>query len=202
MAQKKSPWNYNDYQPSMSRLLEKHTEQEIKREYVRLQKIAAKRIEEMGQTEFAETKTYQRNKDRFKPLEELESGELAKALADVHAFTEMQRSTVAGMQKERRDKLKTLKEHGYTFVNKGNFNEFTSFLEERTVKVKGKLYGSDDVAKMWKTTRRKGMTTEQIRKHFDWYVENSKLVNKSKLDSERINPWALRAEERRRSRKR
>ena len=75
----------------------------MKREYTKMRDVAQKRIKRMGESEFADTKTYEENKEGFRKIKDIDPRDFAKAFSELSKFVAKKTSTVTG-QKERRDK--------------------------------------------------------------------------------------------------
>lgn len=119
----------NEFFPEI--LFSKYTDSELRKEYSRLRSIARKRLERMGKSEFADTKTYLKNRNRFKQVKDIKNKtELSKMLADVYDFVSSKRSRITGLKEIRRESVETLHSHGYNFVTKENWKVFTDFMDD------------------------------------------------------------------------
>lgn len=122
-------WDKDEYVPVAQVALKKHTERELRQEYTRLRDIAQKRLARIGQSEFAESMTYKNFVGQFKTTRSIKDvGELTVRLAALAGFVETG-TTVTSMKKQRAESLKTLHEHGYTYVTKENFVRFGQFMQ-------------------------------------------------------------------------
>lgn len=111
--------------------LHQWAERDLRKEYSRLRSIARKRLERFKGTEWTQTAIYKRNKNRYKPLSQIKSrSELERLTADVALFVTAKTSTVSGLKAQRERTVKTMQEHGYTFVSAVNIRDIWEWLEE------------------------------------------------------------------------
>lgn len=186
-ARKKATLKYdkNLYTPTGAKEL---TDKELRQEYSRLRSIARKRLERFEGTEWTTSQIYQYNKEGFKPLKEIKSDrELRYLLSDVARFITAERGSVSGLEKERRQAVKTLNERGYTFVNKKNFRKFAEFMEYVRTANLNRIFDSKRVADFYEATERDNRSEEEMRNAFKAWSKNqrkkNKIQNKSKKDS-------------------
>lgn len=107
------------------------TPENIKSEYTRLRKIAQERLREMSKSPIGrESYTFKRNQGRFRPASELTTGQMKVMLSEVARMITARRGTLAGIKKARRQAIKTLHEHGYTFVDESNFSDVGEFFRQ------------------------------------------------------------------------
>lgn len=107
------------------------TPENIRTEYQRLRKIAQGRLAAMAKSEIGrQSRTYQTNKNRFKPVTELSLGQTKIMLAEVSRMIQAKTGTLSGIKAARSQAIKTLQKHGYTFVNEKNYWEFGEFMRE------------------------------------------------------------------------
>lgn len=169
----------------------KITEKELRTEYSRLRSIARKRLERFEGTEWTTTQIYKYNKQGFKPLKDIKSdSELRYLLADVARFITSDRSSVSGLEKERKRAIQTFQEHGYDFVTKKNFRQFTDFMEYVRTANLNRIYDSKRVAEFYEANERKKFTNEELRDAFKQWTKKqnkkNKIQNKNKKDSSKF----------------
>lgn len=161
-------WSQEQYIPVASIMLRKHTEKELREEYTRLRDIAQKRLKRIGQSEFAESQTYKNFAGVFKTTRSIkDKDQLAMALADVASFvgTEM---TLSKMKKQRSESLKTLKEHGYNFVNEKNYVKFGRFMQTYKNANLDKIYDSARAVAIFQARpERKNISPSRLKELFE-----------------------------------
>lgn len=166
------------YTPAGITTLHPDLEASARREYQRLRRVAEKRLNRMGASEFSDTDVYRRNVGKFRPLSQLKSNrELGGLLYEVRAFLDARRSSVSGQRGIIRDTLQTLHEHGYTFVNKSNLKAFGEFMEAARAAAGGTLFASDRVAEMYDAAERKGIDPVELMKNFDFWRAHVETLN-------------------------
>lgn len=101
----------------------------MKREYTKMRDVAQKRIKRMGESEFADTKTYEENKEGFRKIKDIDPRDFAKAFSELSKFVAKKTSTVTG-QRERRDKTIKAWNKQNIKLNKENYNRTMKIMEE------------------------------------------------------------------------
>ena len=126
MAKKRKLLTFDSYLPSE---LSKRDPRELRKEYTRLRDIAQKRLKTIGASEFKTSTAYQLNVNKYKKLRNMQSEkELISKLSDLSKFVSARSSKVTGQREIIKDRLNTLHESGYFFVNKENLKEFGTFM--------------------------------------------------------------------------
>lgn len=176
------------YVPSVAIMSRYMTEKQMISEYSRLRSIARKRLERFEGTEWVDTQQYRMNVGRYKPVKEIKNKtELVNLLSDVSRFVRAKTGSVSGLRAQRAQSLKTLHEHGYTFVNKKNYSMFVQFMEAWRVWDINRLYDSERVADLYHEARRKAISSVELREDFEfWLAENNleKLQAMKKIRSD------------------
>lgn len=153
---------------------------EARAEYSRLRSAAVKRLERLSRTEGAQYSAYQMyGKDGFAPLpKNATPAEVGRALADVHHFLEMKTSSISQIRESQRQALKTLRDRGYSFVNKSNIKEFGEFMEAaRQAKVvSANRGGSPVIVELYETVKRLQLPPEEVKRNFSaWLAKRGEL---------------------------
>lgn len=125
---------------------------EVRREYTRQRDIASKRLARLSNSEFADSEFTNKYQQGFPKLSDIGGNkrELAHALADVNRFLNSKGSTIKGQTKMRDERIATLHAHGYDFVTKENYKEFTQLMSRASEMGLSKAFGSDTVAELVK----------------------------------------------------
>lgn len=153
---------------------------EARAEYSRLRSAAVKRLERLSRTEGVRYSAYQMyGKEGFAPLpKNATPAEVGRALADVHHFLEMKTSSISQIRESQRRALRTLREHGYAFVNKSNIREFGEFMEAaRQAKVaSSNRGGSPIIVELYETVKRLQIPPEEVQRNFvAWLAKRGEL---------------------------
>lgn len=188
---------------------------EIRKEYSRLRDIAQKRLARMASTKWADTQTFKQNYGFYPKLKDMKTGDgdrvssdLAYKLAALARFVNSETSTITGNERIEKRNLETLHEHGYDFVNKGNYIEFGKFMEEYRQQRQDRLYDSGDAAETFAQTERMGLDPAKVAADFEFWLENYRELQemrpskgKSAGDARRIKERIKRKQNRRKRKK-
>lgn len=159
-------------------------ESDVRTEYSRLRDIAIKRLDRLGNSEFLDKSIADRRKQDFPKASSLDKRELTRALSDLGGFINSSLSTVTG-QKNKRDKfIETMREKGYTFLNKNNYKTFTNFMERMRPYINAQIIGSPDVLDIaqeeLEEDEDKEITNSELENVFQQYEERAKEIAKIK----------------------
>ena len=157
----KFQWSISTYFPdSLQAIAAKPGgERALRREYTRLRDVARKRIQRMGETEFARTKFYKKWRDELPKLKELKNAsEISHALSDVARFLTSAIGSIPGMEEYRRREVVSLNESGFKFITEANFFDFTDFMD----------WLEDEGGKDFYPSRTMGAIQEGLEKGADW----------------------------------
>lgn len=120
-------FSYYDYNEDILRLKSDET---IKREYIKLRRIAVKRLQRLAESGFTQSSLF-RYYNNIKVLPTYSSIKNKKSavhyLSDVMRFLSKPTSTVRGIKEYRREKISQMRSHGYD-VNEQNFDAFVSYM--------------------------------------------------------------------------
>lgn len=159
------------YMPGGISILKKATFQDAKKEYARLRRIALKRLKRFEGTRYEKGMVYQRNINAFPIPSSIKSeSEVGSRLSHLRNFLESRQSSLRGLAAIEREKLETLHEHGYTFVNKKNLEQFGNFMEAIRMKAGGKLYSSDAVAELFGDAIEQKVAPEKLLESFNRFL--------------------------------
>lgn len=148
-------------------ILKAATEEEARKEYQRLRRVAIKRLKRLEGTEYDEF--YQKNKDRFRPSGDLETlSQLGSELSNVYRYLNAKGSSLQGKRAIDRKKLKTLHEHGYN-ISKAELKDFGDFMNAYLDQVNGFTLGSDRVAEVYEAGTAKNIPPDELLKDFDFW---------------------------------
>ena len=150
---------------------EKHSISEYRKEYQRLQRVAAKRLrafEKAGRTESA---IYKYAKEYIKPVSTLSDRDLSYALADVYKFLTDPRGTVSGLKAYEKQSVETLRENwGFTSINVSNIQQFGEYMERMREKGLDKALGSARVAELFAEAAARKIPIEEIERDFEYWA--------------------------------
>lgn len=157
------------------------TPENVRQEYERLRAIAEKRLETMSKERVGrESDVYKMNIGKYRPASELSPGEQKLALYDVARFVGAKRGSLTGIKRARRESVKTLQEHGYTFITARNLRSFGEFMENWRAS-ENRSYGSVIAADAYEAAVNMGHRPEEVsRLFYDFQEEQRKAKRKSK----------------------
>lgn len=162
----------SDYVPAK---LAAQDEKTLRKEYSRLRDIAQKRLKRMDESGWDWTEEYKQNRYAFAKTSMLkEKRDLQYKLSQVARFLTSSRGSVSGLKESTQSAIDTLHQHGYDFVNMGNFKEFADFMEWARSLVIGRMYDSDRIAEKWGDLRGK-FSRERVHKMFIEYEEKKNI---------------------------
>lgn len=123
-------YNFSFYEWSVD-VLRTMSEDALRKNYVRLRKVAQKRLGNLGADELTrKSEYYKRWSHGFAAATELKGKtSLVYKLSDVMRFLSAKSSTVRGQKTIRRHKIATLQAHGFN-VNDENFDDFISMVQD------------------------------------------------------------------------
>lgn len=158
-----------DYFPEVARA--NMSKAEARAEYARLRKIANRRLEALARN-FPQSEIVKRYKGGFSALPRQEKGaRVYKKLYEVARYLNTQLGSVSGQREARNKAIETLREHGYTFVNKRNFDEFGRFM--KTVKTHSlyRSYNSEEFVELYERAKKSKADPQKVAKAFEKYIE-------------------------------
>lgn len=156
--------------------LSRFTDFDIETEYTRLRKAALGRLKTIGKSEFKDSDVYIQNKDRYnltaKQIIRAGGESLLKyRLASIYRFLSKQTSSVTGLREQSQSMLKKLHEHGYSFVNADNLQEFGRFMETTRVSAEAMRYDSERVAELYDISKKDKVPVDILIKYFELFME-------------------------------
>lgn len=179
-ARARLSWDRDWYTPSnLKAMLDNGKEKEVRKEYTRLRDIAQKRIKRLKAAGYTNTDVYQKNYAHYPKLKDIKSkSELAQRLSDLSRFVASSRSTVSGIKDARSQSLKTLHEHGFTFVTQENYGDFAQFMESYRDQLLDMEYDSGDAAELFGVAVKHELDTEKVKQDFEFWMENLDIAMK------------------------
>lgn len=146
---------------------------EARAEYVRLAKAANKRIQRIRESEYSASAAAQRQ--MFGSVKALKTErQVYAALQQVARFTSQKTSSISGIKEVEKKQLETMREMGYTFLNKGNIHEFGEFMKQvrKHANVKNLQGVSDRIVNLFKEAKRKRIDTQTLAKDFQFWLDH------------------------------
>lgn len=161
----------------------------IRADYSAMRKQAMKRLKRFEGTEWENSAIYRFNKNRFKKLDSIKSAEeLAHLSVELKEFLENPAASVTGQKRIRRERIETLHERGFRFVNASNFNAFAQFMSRMRSLGLASIYDSEQSAEIWNTLHEEGAPPDDVAEAFKQFQENNAVngVRASGVSSDQI----------------
>lgn len=162
-------WDYDEYYPYR---LEQMDERALRKEYTRLRKIANKRLARLQASKYKDSELAKEYAGGFEILANV--ADLPRELTTLARFVASERSSISGLKRMENQTIRTLHQHGYTFVNAGNVGQFGAFMEEMRQAGLSKLYSSEFIATWWSE---KGASmrdnVDKLKQEFEKYVSKN-----------------------------
>lgn len=149
---------------------------EMRTEYGRLSRLANKRIEALGRSEFAAGKVYQRYKEGFDKLKNISNDAIRFELSEVARFLENKVNSVSGQKEIKKKAIERLHDRGFKFVNSKNYLQFTEWMDALVDKYKAIGYDSDQVLEMFGLADEIGVDPNEVKKNLDFFLKNKEKV--------------------------
>ena len=135
----------------------------VRQEYIRLRRVAQKRLARMKEAGFSGMQAYKWNVNAYERSSELSDADLRIRLSELADFIVSKGSTVTGIRQAQKQMINTLQQHGYEGINKSNIGDFGRFMEKYRASNLDKIYDSKRVAKMFSEAKRgKAVTGSKI----------------------------------------
>lgn len=170
---------------------------ELRKEYSRLREVANKRLQRMEGTRFEASQTYLKNAGKYTTIGQIEKealanarnlkpevaqkyvdSQIAKKTADLYKFLTAKTGSIRGMQKAENDLIESLRDKGFTWINKGNIQQFGEYMEYMRALHKGRQYDSERAAELFGTAVKKGINPEEISEDFEYWKEHDEELAK------------------------
>ena len=166
--------NYYGYTPSK---IARMGEKEIRRIYSEYRKIANKRAARMRAAGYGE---YESAKAHFPTTRSLSAGALREQFAEVNRYLRDYRTRLTDLRNYEKESIEQLHEHGYDFVTRENFKQFTDFMEWARARSgsNDRIFKSDRVAELFEQKERLNISANALQKNFDHYLENLDQIKK------------------------
>lgn len=161
------------------------TPTEAKAEFVRLARIANRRIKTIAASpDFGESAKASHTVFSAKGLKT--DRQIYAALQQVARFNAQKTSTLSGLRAAQAKQLETMRERGYTFLNKRNIKEFGDFWKEVKKHAEYKGYDSERIAKLFKEAKRKRIDAKDLAKDFQFWLDHEKELDTMKRSNSTI----------------
>ena len=159
--------------------------EEIKEQYKYFRRAAKYRLKKLGESEFADTQTYLKNVNAFKPLSKIESQrELEKRLYSVQKFLRSKASTIKGQEEMRQKAIESAQEKGLDWINESNIAAFGQYMDYLRTKYKGAQFDSERALRLFVASEKKEIDPLDVAKDFEYWKRNVSYIERvGKIES-------------------
>lgn len=159
---------------------------EMRSHYSYLRTVANKRLSKFAGTEFEDTKSYVKNKDRFVPLKQIKSErELRYKLYELNKFIRAESGSVTGLKRIRNKSIETAHEHGMTWLNKSNIKQFGEYMDFLRSKYGAKQFDSERAQELFGQSIKRKIDPMGIAEDFQFFMKHAdELAKMPKIKSD------------------
>lgn len=153
----------------------------VAREYSRLRREATQRLTRLGRSEFADSRAYTENKNRFVRLDQIDletkagQRKLARLTQEAARFVTARGSSASGLRAIRREAIDSLHDDEYKWVNTKNFKKFTEFMDDLRAEASDKLFYAKhprgEIPRAAKKER-----ARELKKLFEFWLKNGESL--------------------------
>ena len=168
------------------------TREQIRNEYNRITKEINKNLAEIEKKR-PDSIALERYRGYFEPIEEtdLNYNTMRRMLKQARQVYESGETSLDVIERGEALAIKTLKEEGYDFINRRNFNSFMRFLDDARARGLGSLYSSEQLLEMIHEAKKRGLSKREILKNMDrWAKQTAKRDKEGKI-VEQVKPKKL-----------
>lgn len=169
----------------IKKIMSRYTYEQLKEMYQKDRKTIQDRLYKMGKTEFAQSKTFRKYKNKMPKVRELKTKEdMAAAFYDADRLI---RSGFTTMERQRRQKalvLEGLHANNFDFVTEENYWDFYNFMEWYEDEKLKPVYGSptDEALQTYLDQVARGADPEVIKRIFEDWQANGGMTKGSFSD--------------------
>ena len=162
------------------------TPEEMRRHYRYLRTIANKRLSKFKGTEFEDSMSYTKNKDKFVPLSKIENErELRYKLYELNKFVRAESSSVTGLKRIRNRAIETAHERGMTWLNKSNIKQFGEYMDFLRSKYGAKQFDSERAQELFGQSIKRKIDPMGIAEDFQFFRKHAdELAKMPKIKSD------------------
>ena len=162
------------------------TPEEMRRHYSYLRTIANKRLSKFKGSEFEDSLSYTKNKDRFVTLSKIENErELRYKLYELNKFIRAESSSVTGLKRIRNRAIETAHERGMTWLNKSNIKQFGEYMDFLRSKYGAKQFDSERAQELFGQSIKRKIDPMGIAEDFQFFRKHAdELAKMPKIKSD------------------
>lgn len=162
------------------------TPDEMRRHYSYLRTIANKRLSRFKGSEFEDSLSYTKNKDKFVPLSKIDNErELRYRLYELNKFIRAESSSITGLIRIRKRAIETAHERGMTWLNKSNIKQFGEYMDFLRSKYGAKQFDSERAQELFGQSIKRKIDPMGIAEDFQFFMKHAdELAKMPKIKSD------------------
>lgn len=169
----------SDYQLP-SALVENYSKKQLLSEYRALRIEAQARLTAFQGTKYEGSYAYQANKHFLAGASspyKLNKRQLAAGLSELASYLESRTSTLSGTRTQTKKTINTFRDRwGMNWLNAGNYDEFTKFLEFAR-ELKGQRYIFEEVVALYRSAKYSKIPLDRVKTNFDFYLDQIDITD-------------------------
>ena len=180
---------FGDYDDYNTFNLEKQKWSELRKEFRKLRKEAKKRIEELKESEFADSKILENKEYLYEDVSNMTKDELVRYTAYTASFLASDLSTVQGQQTRLDNAIEKFHDLGYENINKDNFKSFTQYMADLQPFIAAQIVGSETAVDLYDTAIEEGVSN--LKRNLTSFLseQSKKIKDMSKSEMKNIHKY-------------
>lgn len=155
------------------------TPEEMRAHYSYLRTIANKRLSRFKGSEFEDSLSYTKNKDKFVHLSKIDNErELRHRLYELNKFIRAESSSVTGLKRIRDRAIETAHERGMTWLNKSNIKQFGEYMDFLRSKYGAKQFDSERAQELFGQSIKRKIDPMEIAEDFQFFRKHAEELAK------------------------
>lgn len=180
---------FGDYDDYNTFSLEKQKWSELRKEFRKLRKEAKKRIEELKESEFADSKILENKEYLYEDVSNMTKDELVRYTAYTASFLASDLSTVQGQQTRLDNAIEKFHDLGYENINKDNFKSFAQYMADLQPFIAAQIVGSETAVDLYDTAIEEGVSN--LKRNLTSFLseQSKKIKDMSKSEMKNIHKY-------------
>lgn len=180
---------FGDYDDYNTFNLEKQKWSELRKEFRKLRKEARKRIEELKESEFADSKILENKEYLYENVSNMTKDELVRYTAYTASFLASDLSTVQGQQTRLDNTIEKFHDLGYENINKDNFKSFAQYMADLQPFISAQIVGSETAVDLYDTAIEEGVSN--LKRNLTSFLseQSKKIKDMSKSEMKNLHKY-------------
>lgn len=180
---------FGDYDDYNTFNLEKRKWTELRKEFRKLRKEARKRIEELKESEFADSKILENKEYLYENVSNMTKDELVRYTAYTASFLASDLSTIQGQQTRLDNTIEKFHDLGYENINKDNFKSFAQYMADLQPFIAAQIVGSETAVDLYDTAIEEGVSN--LKRNLTSFLseQSKKIKDMSKSEMKNLHKY-------------